>query len=293
LASKKRGLGRGLGALIPADPENSNYDGELKDIKVTQIIPNPSQPRMLIDTDKLQELMESIKEHGVVQPVVVRPVKGEKYELIAGERRWRACRGLKKEYIPALVKSYNDFEASAIALIENIQRENLNALEEAQAYNKLMDEYGLTQEDISKKLGKSRPFIANMVRLLNLPEEIKDMVIDGSLTAGHARCLIVIKDRDKQMAAALKIVRGNLNVRQTEQMVKKMIEEKDEDKALKERDPSIEFSEEEMGKILGTQVAINKGKSGKGRIVIKFKDDEELQKVVSILSYNVSRETST
>jgi len=252
LASKKRGLGRGLGALIPSDPENSNYDGELKEIKVSQIIPNPSQPRMLIDTDKLQELMESIKEHGVVQPVVVRPVKGEKYELIAGERRWRACKGLEKKFIPALVKSYNDFEASAIALIENIQRENLNALEEAQAYDKLMDEYGLTQEDISKKLGKSRPFIANMVRLLNLPEEIKDMVIDGSLTAGHARCLIVIKDRDKQMAAALKIVRGNLNVRQTEQMVKKMIEEKNEDKVLKERDPSIEFSEEEMGKILGT-----------------------------------------
>ena len=289
MASKKRGLGRGLGALIPSDPENSNYDGELKEIKVSQIIPNPSQPRMLIDTDKLQELMESIKEHGVVQPVVVRPVKGEKYELIAGERRWRACKGLEKEFIPALVKNYNDFEASAIALIENIQRENLNALEEAQAYNKLMDEYGLTQEDISKKLGKSRPFIANMVRLLNLPEEIKDMVIDGSLTAGHARCLIVIKDRDKQMAAALKIVRGNLNVRQTEQMVKKMIEEKNEDKVLKERDPSIE---EEIGKILGTPVAINKGKSGKGRIVIKFKDDEEFQKVVSMLTFNVSRETS-
>jgi len=285
LANKKRGLGKGLGALIPSDPDNQKYEGELKEIKVSQIIPNPGQPRMIIDTEKLQELIESVNEHGVVQPVVVRPVGREKYELIAGERRWRACKELKKEYIPALVKNYNDLEASAIALIENIQRENLNALEEAQAYNRLMNEYGLTQEDISKRLGKSRPFIANMVRLLNLPPEIKEMVMEGSLTAGHARALIIIKDKDKQMAAALKIMRRQLNVRQTEQLVKRMVEEKQHNNNMaKKKDASIENSEKKIGNILGTPVAINKGKKGKGKIVIKFNNEDELNKLIHLLA---------
>lgn len=285
MANKKRGLGKGLGALIPSDPDNQKYEGELKEIKVSQIIPNPGQPRMIIDTEKLQELIESVKEHGVVQPVVVRPVGREKYELIAGERRWRACKELKKEYIPALVKNYNDLEASAIALIENIQRENLNALEEAQAYNRLMNEYGLTQEDISKRLGKSRPFIANMVRLLNLPPEIKEMVMEGSLTAGHARALIIIKDKDKQMAAALKIMRRQLNVRQTEQLVKRMVEEKQHNNNMaKKKDASIENSEKKIGNILGTPVAINKGKKGKGKIVIKFNNEDELNKLIHLLA---------
>lgn len=290
MSSKKRGLGRGLSALIPPQSKEGNLQGELREIKVSQIVPNPEQPRMLINSEKLQELINSIKEHGVVQPVVVRPIGHEKYELIAGERRWRACRELGREYIPALVKNYDDLEASAIALIENIQRENLNALEEAQAYNRLMSEFGLTQEDLSRRLGKSRPFIANMVRLLNLPQEIKEMVIDGSLTAGHARALITIKDKDKQMAAALKIVRRHLNVRQAEQMVKKMIEEK-KNEEFPGKDPVIEVSEDVVGKILGARVSINKGKSGKGKIIINFKSESELNRLINLLSGNVSRET--
>lgn len=295
MSSKKRGLGRGLSALIPPESNKSNLQGELKEIKISRIVPNPEQPRMFIDGEKLQELMNSIKEHGVVQPVVVRPVGTGKYELIAGERRWRACKELGKEFIPALVKNYNDLEASAIALIENIQRENLNALEEAQAYSRLMDEFGLTQEDVSQRLGKSRSFIANMVRLLNLPGEIKDMVVDGSLTAGHARALITIKDKDLQMAAALKIIRRHLNVRQTEEMVKKLNKEKEEKQkkeSVEKKDPVLEVSEKTVEKILGTKVFINKGKTGKGKIIINFKDENELERLVKFLSGNVSRETS-
>lgn len=290
--ARKRGLGRGLDALIPSEPEKGSTGEQLKEIKVNQIKPNPEQPRMLIDRDKLKELVDSIKEHGVVQPVVVRPVGENEYELIAGERRWRACKELSKESIPALIRRYSDLEASAIALIENIQRENLNALEEAQAYNRLMDEFGLTQEDISKRLGKSRPFIANMVRLLHLPPEIKEMVMDGSLTAGHARCLIAVKDKDKQMAVALKIVRRQLNVRQTEQMVKKLVEEKEEENAARVKDPALEISEKGMQRALGAAVSISKNQRGRGKIVIKFKNQKELERIISLINDNVSRETS-
>lgn len=285
MGSKKRGLGRGLGALIPTGPEEEKSGGELKEIRVKDIIPNPEQPRMLIDREKLQELIESIKEHGVVQPVVVRPVGGDKYELIAGERRWRACKELGMEYIPALVKEYDDLQASAVALIENIQRENLNALEEAQAYSRLMNEFGLTQEDVSRRLGKSRPFIANMVRLLTLPEEIREMVREGSLSAGHARALVTLRNKDLQMAAALKIVRRHLNVRQTEQMVKKMLEERESNGApQKNKDPVLKDSEEVIEKNLGAKVSIKKGRGGKGKIIINFTSEEDFNRLVEFLA---------
>lgn len=294
MTSKKRGLGRGLNALIPTSSASVDIGEELREIKIDHISPRPEQPRMFIDHEKLLELVDSIKKHGVVQPVVVRPIGENKYQLIAGERRWRACQKLKKEYIPALIKNYNDFEASAIGLIENIQREDLNAVEEAQAYNRLMKDYGLTQEGIAQHLGKSRSFIANMVRLLNLPVDIKDMLMDGSLSVGHARALIAIKDENQQMAAALKIVRRNLNVRQTEEMVKRLIDEQEAKQETKKDDQKeliLRTSEEYVERHLGTPVTISKNKGGKGKIVIRFQNDHELQRLVKFLGGNVSRET--
>ncbi|MFZ5591907.1 MAG: ParB/RepB/Spo0J family partition protein [Bacillota bacterium] len=186
--TKKRGLGKGLEVLFPtASQVLDNPEPALLEIDMSLIKPNPRQPRQNMADDKLQELADSIREHGVVQPVVVRRLDDGSYELIAGERRWRACRLLQLSKIPAIVRNYNDLEAAAVALIENIQRENLNPLEEAVAYRRLIDEYGLTQEDLSQRVGKSRPFISNMLRLLHLPDEVKEFINQGQLTAGHAR----------------------------------------------------------------------------------------------------------
>ncbi|MCF8011435.1 MAG: ParB/RepB/Spo0J family partition protein [Clostridiales bacterium] len=276
------------------DNEDKNTEDELIKVNIDDIIPNPEQPRKNMDNEKFKELIDSIKEHGVVQPVVVRPIDENKYELIAGERRWRACKELSKQEIPAIKKNYTDLEASAIALIENIQRENLNALEEAQAYDRLMSEFELTQDDVSKRLGKSRPFIANMVRLLNLPDEIKDMLKDGSLTAGHARTLISLKDKNLQLAAALKIIKRNLNVRQTEDMIKKLLQKDNNSTNLNnKKDESVLNLENTIGKSLNAPVAINKEKKGKGKIVIKFSNKDHFDKIVELLSISdVSRETT-
>jgi ParB family chromosome partitioning protein len=219
LSKQRRGLGKGLQALIQATEESGGSD-RLKEIDIDEITIAPHQPRQMFDPDKLAELASSIKEHGVIQPVVVRPLQSGGYELIAGERRWRACKTLGYRKIPAVVKECRDLEASAVSLIENVQREDLNPLEEALAYHQLMDNYGLTQEEVSGRVGKSRSFVANMVRLLGLPNEIKDLLASGQLNAGHARALLAIQDGKKQVAAAGKIVRKNLNVRQAESMAR-------------------------------------------------------------------------
>ncbi|MCL6612503.1 MAG: ParB/RepB/Spo0J family partition protein, partial [Peptococcaceae bacterium] len=218
--NKKRGLGKGLEALLPG--ASGERDGRLREINLNEVVPNPRQPRQVLNDEKLGELAGSIREHGVVQPIVVRPLEDGKYELIAGERRWRACLELGMQKIPAVIRDYGDMEAAAVALIENVQRENLNPLEEARAYKILMEDFGLTQEDVSKRVGKSRPFVGNMVRLLSLPEEIQQMVMENRLSAGHARAILGLEDRDRQISAAKRIISGQLNVRQAESLVKKM-----------------------------------------------------------------------
>lgn len=293
--SKRRGLGKGLQALIPFEENSISSNERLREIDIDKIKNASHQARKFFDQEKLNELAASIKEHGVIQPVVVRPVSGGSYELIAGERRWRACKILGIKKVPAVVKEYKDIEATAISLIENIQREELNPLEEASAYQQLIDDFGLTQEEVSVRIGKSRPFIANMVRLLGLPGEIKEMLAGGQLSAGHARALLAIRNEKKQLAVAEKIVKQQLSVRQAEKVVKTLLEkEKVEGKSKKQKTQYIIQAEKLLEKILGLKVKI-KESGGKGKLEIDFIDEAGLKKVVDIISgeknKNVSRET--
>lgn len=205
---------------MPISSNEPPAQGMLKEIRVSDIRPNPKQPRLRMDQEKLMELVESIREYGVVQPVVVRVRPGGGYELIAGERRWRACQQLGLEYIPAVVREFGELQSAAIALIENLQRENLNPLEEATAYKRLMDEFQLTQDEVSQRVGKSRPQITNMLRLLSLPNEIKVWLNTGELSVGHARALLGLDSRQQQIDLANLIIKKNLSVRQVEDMVR-------------------------------------------------------------------------
>ncbi|WP_027355961.1 ParB/RepB/Spo0J family partition protein [Desulfofundulus thermocisternus] len=287
--SKKRGLGKGLGALIPVDSNDVN--GSLQEIRVEDVQPNPRQPRQALDQDKIQELALSIKEHGVVQPIVVRPVAGGRYEIIAGERRWRACRILGLKYIPAIIKDYGDLEASAVSLIENVQREDLNPLEEASAYRRLIDEFGLSQEEIARLVAKSRPFITNTLRLLSLPPEVQDMLSSGVITAGHARAILSLDDAAKQIAAAREVVAHGLNVRETEELVRRFINESSDDGAsVKEKsspsasdDGELVSLEDMLGDVLGTKVRIRARRGGRGVIEITFDNREQLDELVNLL----------
>jgi ParB family chromosome partitioning protein len=284
LSKQRRGLGKGLQALIQGAEESETGNERLKEINIDEITTAPHQPRQLFDPDKLAELAASIKEHGVIQPVVVRPLQSGGYELIAGERRWRACKTLGYRKIPAVVKEYRDMEASAVSLIENVQRENLNPLEEALAYHQLMDNYGLTQEEVSGRVGKSRSFVANMVRLLGLPNEIKDLLASGQLNAGHARALLAIQDGKKQVAAAGKIVRFNLNVRQAESMARSLAQKKDKQKRDESsRGKERTWVEAELIDRLGTRVRLKEMAGGKGKLEIHFKGEQELQRIMELL----------
>ncbi|OAT79478.1 ParB/RepB/Spo0J family partition protein [Desulfotomaculum copahuensis] len=286
--SKKRGLGRGLDALIPV---LGNIDDErLEKVKVADVHPNPRQPRQHLDEEKLKELADSIREHGVVQPVVVRPLDEGGYELIAGERRWRACVALQEEFIPAVIRNYNEVEASAISLIENIQREDLNPLEEAMAFRRLMDEYKLTQEDISRVVGKSRPFIANSLRLLSLPPEVKELLYNGRISAGHARALLALDQAADQAAVASDVVAAGMSVRDLEELVRKRIapdkassgEEKIKNSAGGD-DPDFESMEGMLNGILNSTVRIRRRKGGRGVIEISYNSRAHLDEIINIL----------
>ncbi|HZK18027.1 MAG TPA: ParB/RepB/Spo0J family partition protein [Clostridia bacterium] len=279
--SKKRGLGKGLSALFPENAMISDSKDDLREIAVKAIKPNVQQPRESFDNSKIDELAHSIKQHGVIQPVVVRPLREGGYEIIAGERRWRACEKLGLEFIPAVVKRCSAVESAIISMIENIQREDLNPLEEAQAYRKIMDDYNLTQEEISKQIGKSRPFIANMTRLLSLPDEVKGLIKEGYIKPGHARALLSLKEAAEQVAVAKEIVASGYNVRETEQIVKELTERKHKKRtrAKTKKEPYIDRMERKLSTVFSTKVIIRKGKNSGGRIVIQYKDDNELEKI--------------
>ncbi len=271
--NKKRGLGRGLQALLPGTA--GERDGRLREINIEDVVPNPKQPRQHVNEEKLSELAESIRENGVVQPIVVRPRESGKYEIIAGERRWRACKIINIQKIPALIREYDDFEAAAVALIENIQRENLSPLEEARVYKILMDDFDLTQEDVSKRVGKSRPFVGNMVRLLSLPEEIQKMLMENRLTTGHARAILGLQDKKRQMEAAKKIINKQMNVRQAETMVRNMAETKE---GVKKRSRTEEYRtlEKDINAILPARVKLRDRKDGGVRVVIDFEKTDQM-----------------
>lgn len=280
----KKGLGRGLQALLPTVETNEDHSNEkIVEISLNKIVVNKNQPRHTFDEEKLRELALSIQEHGVVQPVIVRPMESGKYELVAGERRWRACKMTGVEKIPAIIRNLGAKETSEIALIENIQRENLNPIEEGTAYKTLMEEYGLTQEELSRRVGKSRPFIANTVRLLALPPAVKTLLSQGIISAGHARALLAIPRTKEQEEVARRIAQKGLSVRQTEKEIKAILTEGPKKKPVQVKaDPNLADLEDRLKRKYSTKVYIRKGKKS-GKIEIEYYGEEELQRLIEVL----------
>jgi len=276
----KRGLGRGLEALIPMEQKSEE---NVQEIDIKKIVANDKQPRKDFDEQKLGELADSMKQHGVLQPVILRK-KGNIYEMVAGERRLRAATKAGIQKIPAIIKELSDTEVMEIALIENLQREDLNPIEEALAYRSLMSDFGLTQEELSKRVGKSRSLIANTVRLLNLDKEIQDLVAQDELTAGHARALLSIQNKKERLNLAKKISAGDLSVRQTEQMVKKISDERKQSKTQKSKEinPVMLDITEKLQRTLGTRVRI-KGNEKRGKIEIEFYSGDELERILETI----------
>lgn len=278
----KKGLGKGLGAIL--DSENILTDATgVSELKINDIEPNREQPRKIFDQEKLQALAESIAQHGVVQPIIVKK-KDKGYSIIAGERRWRAAKLAGLKTIPAIVKDLSPRDVMEIALIENIQREDLNPIEEAEAYQKLMEEHDLTQDQISKIVGKSRAAIANSVRLLALADKVKEMLVEEALTPGHARTLITIEDKEKQVQLAETIVQKGLNVRETEKLVNDLTEKKEKKKTRTEKkDANTIDIEEKLRSYLGTKVELQH-RANKGKIVIEYYSADELERIIELIS---------
>ncbi len=318
MAGRKNGLGRGLDALFPEKksavkesvkkatvktenktvvPEKTTDDtteesnrstiGHKKTamiVKISSVEPNVNQPRKQFDEDALLELSESIKQYGVLQPLLVSDKKGY-YEIIAGERRWRAAKlaGLKE--IPVIVKEFSEQELVEISLIENIQREDLNPVEEAMAYKRLIDEFHLKQDEIAERVGKSRTAVTNAMRLLKLSEKVQQMLIDEMITAGHARAILSIADKEKQESIAMKIFDEKLSVRETEALVKRMLEPPKTAKKSKfssAEDAIYESLEEKMKSIMGTRVQIHRKKNDKGKIEIEYYSKDELERIIDL-----------
>ncbi|NLJ34325.1 MAG: ParB/RepB/Spo0J family partition protein [Firmicutes bacterium] len=281
--SSKRGLGKGLQALFPEEVLTPDQDDNVLEINVSDIRPNHLQPRREFDPEKIAELADSIAVHGVLQPIVVRSVIGG-YELVAGERRWRASKAINLPTIPAIVRELSDGEVMEIALIENLQRENLNPLEEAAAYATLLEEFGSTQEELSRRIGKSRSHIANTLRLLRLPEEIRANVSRETISMGHARALLAVEDEEKQMAACRTIIEEDLSVRETEALVRRLNagSRATGKRRPREKDPYIRELEGILQENLGTKVRIHPGKK-RGRIEIEYYTDDDLERLCSLL----------
>ena len=276
-------LGRGLSALIP-DISTEIDKKDIITIDLKNIYPNQDQPRRVFDEEKIKILSESIKNYGVLQPIVLKPDDKGKYMIIAGERRYRASKLARKSDIPAVIKDIPMKDIMEIALIENLQREELNPREEALAYRSLIKNYEVTQEEISEAVGKSRPHITNTLRLLNLPQKIMDMIDQGQITAGHGKALLRVNDENLQLELANKVIAEELSVRATEALAKKICEDniKEVPKKSKEKDVFIVDVEEKLRNIFGTKVNISKGKK-KGKIEIEYYNEDDLNNIVSML----------
>ncbi len=275
--SKRRGLGRGLSSLIPpGEPEQQDESGLLM-VPVTSISPNPLQPRAEIDDDSLTDLSASIREHGLIQPLVVRKDEQGGYTLIVGERRWRAAQMAGLNELPVVVKEASSQDMLELALIENIQRADLNPIEEARAYQQLIDDFYLTQEDVAGRVGKSRPTIANTLRLLNLPVNIQAAVMAGKISGAHARALLPLETDEAQTAVMNSIIKREFSVRQVEEIVKKINSAaKPTPKPPSSLSPEWSYLQTQFRQSLGTRVDIQKGQTG-GKVVIHFYSDEDLQ----------------
>ena len=282
MASKNRGLGRGLDALLFDNSLDGEESASVSTLSIGEIEPNREQPRQNFDEEALNELASSIAEHGVLQPIIVRPTPDGGYQLVAGERRWRAARIAGLTEVPVIVKTLTDSEVSVIALIENLQRENLNPMEEAEGIQKLIDEFDFTQEQAAQKLGKSRSALTNTLRLMSLPEKVRELVSDDFLTQGHARALLGINDKSKICDAADAVISKRLSVRETEKLVKSInAQSVPGSTRIHKRDPFFSEVELSISSSSGRKVSVKEGKKG-GKIEIEFFDKEDLQKIANL-----------
>ncbi|MCS1383507.1 ParB/RepB/Spo0J family partition protein [Lysinibacillus sphaericus] len=276
-----KGLGKGIGALFPG--ESLEQSEKVEELQLKLIVANPFQPRKIFDEETLQELADSIQEHGILQPIAVRK-KGQKYEIVAGERRYRAAQLAGLELLPAIVKELTDSQMMELAILENLQREDLTVIEEAEAYQSLMENLHLTQEELSKRLGKSRPHIANHVRLLALPEEIRALMNEGILSMGQGRALLGLKNKRRIPEVARKIIKQGLNVRQVEILVQSLNEEVSRETSQpKKKDIFVVAKESQLRDYFGTNVQIKKT-NNKGKIEIEFYSEDDLERILEILN---------
>lgn len=274
-----KGLGKGLNALFPGESLKQTENVDRLDLKLLK--PNPYQPRKIFDEAGLAELTNSIREHGVLQPIIVRK-KGKKYEIVVGERRFRASGKAGLDTIPAVVREMTDQQMMELAILENLQREDLSPIEEAEAYRQLMENLGLTQEQLAFRLGKSRPHIANHIRLLALPDEVRGMLSDGKLTMGHGRALLGLKKKAQILPLAQKTAADGLNVRQLEALVQRMNENVPRETKKENKDIFIAEKESELRDYFGTSVTIRKSKN-RGKIEIDFFSEEDLERILELL----------
>ena len=300
---QKRGLGSGIDVLIPKAKGTKKEEEkkkivkevvkevvkELETIPINKIEPNHSQPRKNFNEDSLQELADSIKQHGLIEPLIVQKGKKGFYQIIAGERRWRAAKIANLKEVPVVIKDYTKQEVMEIALIENIQREDLNPIEEAEAYDSLIKEFHLKQDEIAEKVSKSRVAITNALRLLKLDERVRTMLVEDKLKSGHARALLAIENNDLQYETAVQVFDQKLSVRETEKLVKKILlpkaEKKEDEKNNDEQMKTIyQNFEEKLKMIMGTKVNINHGKKGKGKIEIEYYSPDEFERIMELMT---------
>ena len=297
MAVKRNGLGKGLDSLIPnksskpsPEKEKLNTKKEEKDastgeilVKINEVEPNREQPRKDFDEDALMELADSIKQFGILQPLIVQKKK-DYYEIIAGERRWRAAKLAGVKEVPIIIKEYTDQEIVEISLIENIQRENLNPIEEAMAYKRLLEEFNLKQDEVAERVSKSRTAVTNSMRLLKLSDRVQQMIIDDMISTGHARALLAIDDEEQQYMLANKIFDEKLSVRETEKLVKLLKNPKKEAKKTKQEHMFVYNNlEEHMKNIIGTKVSVSPKANGKGKIEIEYYSEEELERIYDLI----------
>lgn len=279
----QKGLGKGLSALF-MEQESASQPENLQMVKLSQVEPNPAQPRREFDPEALSELAESIRTHGILQPLAVRRVAGDRYQIIAGERRWRAAREAGVEKIPVYLVDADDRTVMELALVENLQRQDLSPIEEAEGYRTLMDDFSLKQDDVAKRVGKSRPAIANALRLLSLSPNVRDLVASGALSVGHAKALLALTDAEQQKRTAELVLEKGYSVRQTELLIKKILQDS---LRAQEKKPEItvnylEEIERRLAAKLGRRVKLVSGRK-KGRIELEFYDPEDLEKLIDFL----------
>jgi ParB family chromosome partitioning protein len=278
---RRSGLGRGLEALIPTTEER---ESAVTQVSVSAITPNPMQPRTTLDSEALAELAASIREHGMIQPLIVTQQGPERYQLIAGERRLEASRMAGLAMVPVIVKEATPQQVLELALVENIQRADLNPLEEAAAFQQLVEEFGLTQEQVAERVGKSRVAVTNVLRLLRLPAEVKQALADGAIREGHARALLALPTTESQVAALRTVTSKALSVRQTEELVRRLLAEPPAKKPAQPVSPKVRALEEEFRQTLGTRVNLYRDRKGRGRLVIHFYSEEELQAIYDVIT---------